>query len=302
MPRSKNLLPWLNLAVIYVVWGSTYLAIRVVVHEMPPFAAASLRFATAGAGLAGIALVTERGKVRPTRRQIRDYAIAGVLLLAMGNAAVMWAEQRVSSGVTALLVATVPVWITLLDGLRSGGQPWTRRVWLGVALGLAGVALVARPQGAPGEWAGIGALQTGALAWTLGVLWVQAMPQKLPTVPAAAIEMLSGSAVLLLESRLAGEDLHALTRASSSAWLGLAFLMVFGSMIAFTAFAYCLNELPASVVGTYAYVNPVVAVLLGHALLGEPLSSGMAVGAALIVVAVVVVTTRPVKRPEPCEA
>jgi drug/metabolite transporter (DMT)-like permease len=302
MARRSTLLSWLCLSIVYVVWGSTYLAIRIVVQDMPPFAAASLRFLVAGLGLAAIGLVTERGRARPTLRQLRDYAIAGVLLLALGNAGVMGAETRVSSGVAALLVATVPVWITLLDGLRPGGQPWTRRVWFGVLLGLVGVALVARPQGAPGEWAGIAALQFGALAWTLGVLWVQATPQKLPTVPAAAIEMLAGSAALFVESRLTGEDLGAMARASSSAWLALGFLVVFGSMVAFTAFAYCLNELPASIVGTYAYVNPVVAVALGHVVLGEPLSYPMALGAALIIVAVVIVTTHGVKRVEPCEA
>jgi drug/metabolite transporter (DMT)-like permease len=133
---------------------------------------------------------------------------------------------------------------------------------------------------------------------------VQAAPQKLPTVPAAAIEMLAGSSALLLESRLAREDWTALWNASSSAWQALGFLVVFGSMLAFTAFAYCLNELPASIVGTYAYVNPVVAVALGHAVLREPLSYSMALGATLIVVAVGVVTTQGIKRvePEPSEA
>jgi drug/metabolite transporter (DMT)-like permease len=302
MPRRSSLLPWLSLAIVYVVWGSTYLAIRVVVREMPPFAAASLRFLVAGLGLAALSLLTERGRGWPTRGQWRDYALAGVLLLAVGNAGVMWAEKRVPSGVAALLVATVPVWITLLDGLRSGGQPWTGRVWFSVLLGLLGVALVAGPSGATGEWAGIAALQFAALAWTLGVLCVKSISHRLPTIPASAIEMLAGSVVLSLESRLVGEDLSTMSRASSSAWLALGFLIVFGSMVAFTAFAYCLNHLPASIVGTYAYVNPVVAVALGRMVLGEPLSSRMAVGAALIVAAVVVVTAQGVKREEPCEA
>jgi drug/metabolite transporter (DMT)-like permease len=302
MLRRSPLLPWLSLSVIYVVWGSTYLAIRIVVQEMPPFAAASLRFLVAGSGLAVLALKADRGAGLPARRALRDYAIAGVLLLAAGNAGVMWAETRVSSGLAALLVATVPVWIALLDGFRPGGQRWTSRLWFGVLIGLAGVALVARPQGGASEWAGVAALQFGAFSWTLGVLWVKASPQKLPTLSAASIEMLAGSAVLFLESRIAREDGTALWHASSSAWLALGFLVIFGSMVAFTAFAYCLNELPASVVGTYAYVNPVVAVALGRVVLGEPLSYSMALGAALIVFAVAVVTTQGIKRVEPCEA
>jgi drug/metabolite transporter (DMT)-like permease len=301
MSRRQKLLPWLALATIYVVWGSTYLAIRVVVHEMPPFAAASLRFLVAGLGMAVLALATERGRPWPTPRQWRDYAIAGVLLLAAGNAGVMWAETRVTSSVAALLVGTVPLWITLFDGLRPGGQPWNARVWLGVLLGFLGVALVANPERGQSDWAGVGALQFGALSWTLGVLYVQSMPKKLPTIPASAIEMLAGSAVLCLESLLIGEDLSALGRASSDAWLALAFLMVAGSLIGFTAFAYCLNELPAATVGTYAYVNPVVAVTLGHLVLGEPLPASLLMGAALIVLAVAA-TTHGARRVEPAES
>jgi drug/metabolite transporter (DMT)-like permease len=193
--------------------------------------------------------------------------------------------------------------VTLLDGLRPGGERWTARLWMGAVVGFAGVALVARPHGGAGEWAGVGALQLAALAWTIGALYVKAIPQKLGTFPASAIEMAAGSAALLLESRLAGEDLTSMAHASGTAWSALAFLVVAGSLIGFTAFAYCLHEMPASTVGTYAYVNPVVAVLLGRAILNEPLSEGMLAGAALIVVGVVLTTHRPaVPAPEPCES
>jgi drug/metabolite transporter (DMT)-like permease len=299
MPPRARFLPWLNLCVVYVVWGSTYLAIRIVVRDMPPFAAASLRFLVAGLGLAALAAVLERARPRPSGRVLRDYAIAGVLLLAAGNACVMWAETRVSSGLAALLVATVPVWIAVLDGLRAGGKPWTPQAWAGVVLGLVGVALVVQPGGESRAVSGIVALQGGALSWTLGVLWVQSRPQKLPALSASAVEMLAASAVLFVESRLAGEDLSRMARAPAAAWLALAFLIVFGSMIAFTAFAYVLDHMPASIAGTYAYVNPLVAVALGHAVLGEALSSRMAVGAGLIVAAVVLVTRQGLTREEP---
>ena len=306
-PRHRKLLPWIALCVIYVVWGSTYMAIRIVVREVPPMAAASLRFLAAGLVMAAIAARVDRGQTRPTARQWVDYAVIGVLLLAGGNGLVMWAETRISSGVASLIVATVPLWLTFFDGLRPGGRPWTTRVWLGTAVGLAGVALVARPGGsgvAAGHWPAILALEGATLAWTAGALYSQSVRRRLPLFTASAVEMLAGSVVLLGESRLMGEDLSLFRAASSGAWLGILYLTVFGSLVGFTAFAYCLNELPASTVGTYAYVNPVVAVALGSVFLGEPLSAGIVGGAALILMAVVLSTTRraaptPAPVPEP---
>ena len=290
----RHLLPWIALLIVYVVWGSTYLAIRIVVRDMPPLAAASLRFGVAGVVMGGVALVADRGRGWPTRRQWADYTLIGVLLLAGGNALVMWAEKTIPSGIAALIVATVPLWLVLLDGLRPGGQPWTRRVWLGTLVGLAGVALVARPEGGvpAGHWAGIVALQVASLSWTLGSLYAQAVPRRLPLFTASSIEMLAGSAALCVESRLFGEDFRLLGSASRDSWLALAYLAAFGSLVGFTAFAYCLNELPASTVGTYAYVNPVVAVALGSLVLGEPLSAGLLAGALLILVAVLLSTIR----------
>jgi drug/metabolite transporter (DMT)-like permease len=290
MSRRPSLLPWISLSIVYVVWGSTYLAIRFVVREMPPFAAASLRFSTAGSALLLFCALSRHRRPRPTLRQWGHYSIAGGLMLAGGNAGVMWAERRVPSGLAALLVATVPLWITFLEGLRRGGQRWTWRAWGGVLLGFVGVGIVAQPEGAAGDWAGIAVLQVAALFWTLGVLYAQSIPDKLPTFLAAGIEMFSGSILLLALSRLAGENLSLVTHASPRAWLAWAFLMTFGSLLAFTAFAYSLSSLPATTVGTYAYVNPVVAVVLGRVVLREPLPSLTALGGLLIVVAVVVTT------------
>jgi drug/metabolite transporter (DMT)-like permease len=306
MPTSnRRLWPWISLLIVYVVWGSTYLAIAVVVKEQPPLAAASLRFGAAGLVMAAIAAFVDRARPRPTARQLADYTLIGVLLLSIGNAFVMWSEKRIPSGIAALIVATVPLWLTLFDGLRPGGQSWTVRAWAGAAIGLFGVALVARPGGgvSAGHWTAIVALQVATLSWTGGSLYAQSLPNKLPLFTASAVEMLAGSVVLFLESRVFGEDLAAFAVASSRSWLALGYLAVFGSLIGFTAFAYCLNELPASTVGTYAYVNPVVAVALGHTFLGEPLSPGLVAGAALILLSVLLTTARrAAPRPRPVAA
>ena len=287
-------LPYLALGVVWIVWGSTYLGMRVVVAEMPPLVAAGARFAAAGLVMALVAGVIDRGHGRPGRRQLLDYALVGILLLSVGNGLVMWAERTVPSGIAALIVATVSVWFVLLDGLRPGGQPWTVRVWLGTIVGLAGVSLVASPRGevAAEHWLAILALQAACLAWTVGSLYAQSVPKRLPLATAAAVEMLTAAVVLLLASLLLGEDLSCLAAASPRAWGGLAYLAVFGSLVGFTAFAYCLNELPASTVSTYAYVNPAVAVTLGALILDEPLTAGLLTGGALILVAVILTTLR----------
>ena len=189
----------------------------------------------------------------------------------MGNGLVMWAERTVPSGIAALIVATVSVWFVLLDGLRPGGQPWTARVWVGTVIGLAGVALVARPSGgvAGGHWWAIVGPAGRVPRLDVGSLYAQSVPKRLPLATAAAIEMLVAGLLLLVASLLFGEDLSLLAGASPRAWAGVVYLGVFGSLVGFTAFAYCLNELPASTVSTYAYVNPVVAVALGALILGR---------------------------------
>jgi drug/metabolite transporter (DMT)-like permease len=300
-PRHRHLLPWLALSTVYLVWGSTYLGIAVVVREMPPFAAAGLRFFTAGLAMAGLAWWKDRAELKLTRRAVLDYALVGVLLLGIANALVMWSEKTIPSGIAALIVATTPLWLTLLDGMRKGGQAWTVRAWLGAFVGLVGVALVARPHGgmADGHWGAILALQVATLSWTLGTLRAQSVPVRLPVLTAAAIEMLAGGLFLFVESTVLREDWSKIFAASPVAWTAMAYLLVFGSLVGFTAFAYAINELPASTVGTYAYVNPVVAVLLGWAILAEPLSPGIVTGGLVILVAVILTTRRAVKRPAP---
>ena len=291
---SRRPLPLLALAVVWVVWGSTYLAMRVVVAEMPVAAAAGVRFLGAGLVMGAAARVLDRNHGRPGRRQVLDYALIGILLLAVGNGLVMWAERTIPSGMAALIVATVSVWFVLLDGLRPGGQPWTTRVWIGTLIGMAGAAILARPEGevAAVHWLAILALQVACLAWVVGSLYAQSVPKRLPLATAAALEMLVAGVLLLAASRILGEDLSSFASASPRAWGGVVYLAVFGSLVGFTAFAYCLNELPASTVSTYAYVNPVVAVALGALILGEALTPGLLLGGALILVAVVLTVRR----------
>jgi drug/metabolite transporter (DMT)-like permease len=293
-PPKRRLLPWIALAAVWIVWGSTYLGIRVVVREMPPLSTASFRFLCAGVLMGAVALVVDRRSGWPDARQWLDYSLIGILLLSVGNGIVMWAEKTVPSGTAALIVATVPVWLLLLDGLRPGGQPWTARVWIGTAVGLAGVALVARPEAGmgAGHRPAIVGLQVACLAWTIGSLYAQSVPKRLPLASAAAIEMLAGSLVLAALAWIFAEDPARMTAASPRAWAAVAYLVVFGSLVGFTAFAYCLNELPATTVGTYAYVNPVVAVFLGWLILGESLTPGLVTGGALIVISVVLTTLR----------
>lgn len=291
-PPRRGLLPWLSLVVVWVVWGSTYLGMRIVVREMPPLPAAGTRFLISGSIMGIVALVVDRRHGWPSLRQWLDYGAVGVLLLSIGNALVMWSEQTVPSGIAALIVATVPVWILLLDGLRPGGRPWTLRLWIGTSIGLAGVFLVARPEGAvdSSHWLAILALQVACLSWTIGSLYAQSVPKRLPIASAAAVEMLVAGAVLAVTSHLVGSDWTRMTAASERAWGAILYLVVFGSLVGFTAFAYCLNELPASTVGTYAYVNPVVAVVLGWLILREPLTPGLVGGGSLIVLSVVLTT------------
>ena len=290
--RTRRIMPWIALATIYVVWGSTSMAIRVVVREMPPMATAGIRFLIAGALMAVLAAVVDRAHGRPSRRQVLDYALAGVLLLAVGNGLVMWSEKSIPSSIAALIVASVPLWLTLFDGFRATGQRWSLRVWTGTLIGLVGVVLVARPQGGiePGHWPAIIALQCATLAWTAGTLYAQGVRKRLPLSTAAAVEMIAGAIALFAISAGAGEDWSRFAAAGRASWIGLAYLIVFGSIVGFTAFAYCINELPASTVGTYAYVNPVVAVILGAVFLDEAITPGLLSGGALILVAVLFTT------------
>lgn len=294
-------------AAVYVIWGSTYLAIRVGLGTLPPFLMAGVRFALAGLALAGWALA--RGAPRPTPRQWRAAAVVGALLLLCGNGGVTWAEQQqVPSGVAALLIATEPLWIVLLGWLRPGGTRPTARQWAGLALGLAGVAVLVGPGALhAGPASGLRlvpalAVVASALTWAAGSVWRgrEALPASAPL--ATGMQMLAGGALLLAASAAAGEwrrfDPAAV---SAGSLLALGYLVVFGSLVAFSAYAWLLTVEPPARASTYAFVNPVVAVLLGWAAAGESLGAQVVVAAALTVGAVVLIT-RPAAAREPAVA
>ncbi len=283
----------LALATIYLVWGSTYLAIRVAVESMPPFLMAGARFLLAGAALYGF--LWWRGGTASNARQWLDNTVIGTLLLLGGNGAVAWAEQFIPSGITALLIGVSPLFIVLTDWAWPGGQRPSGLTFVAMVIGLAGVAWLA----APWEEAAHGGLHGGGVLGILlaCVLWaigsIHARHTKNGSGPflAAAQQMLGGGATLMLFSWLIGDlaqlDLAAVT---SSSWQAFAYLVLIGSLVGFPTFVWLMRNVKPALTATYAYVNPVVAVFLGWLLLSEPVSSRTFVATALIVASVAIIT------------
>jgi drug/metabolite transporter (DMT)-like permease len=283
-------------AIVYVIWGSTYLAIRLAIDTLPPMAMAGARFATAG-GLM-YAFLRLRGEPRPTLRHWRSGAIIGLLLLAGGNTAVVFAERTVPSGVVALLVAMVPLWMVLMEWLRPGGIRPTARTFVGLAVGFAGMVMLVGPATFVGEGSvdlfGAGIVMVGALSWAFGSIYARRAPLPRNPMMTTAMEMSSAGAVLLVGALLTGE-VSALRwdQVAGKSVLALAYLIVFGSLVAFSAYVWLLRVSTPALVSTYAYVNPVVAVFLGWLVLGEPITTRMLVAAAVIIGAVAIITTGP---------
>jgi drug/metabolite transporter (DMT)-like permease len=296
IPRARLLAAF---AAVYLIWGSTYLAIRLAIETLPPFTMAAVRFLIAGTLL--YSWLRLHKTAPPTRIHWRSAAVVGGLMLMGGNGGVTWAEQRVPSGLAALLIATVPVWMVILEALRPGGTRPTRRIGVGLALGLAGIALLIGPVNLAGgervDPLGAGVLLLAALSWAGGSLYSRRAP--LPAVPllGTAMEMLAGGALLLLASGLTGEwgrlDVAAV---SSRSLLALGYLVIFGSLLGFTAYVWLLRNTTPARASTYAYVNPMVAVFLGWAFAGESLTWQMLLAAAVIVAAVVLINTSRVQR------
>jgi drug/metabolite transporter (DMT)-like permease len=291
--RSAGLLV-LALAAVYLVWGSTYLAIRFAIETLPAFTMAGVRFVVAGGLL--YAWGRLRGGAAPERAHWRPAALIGGLLLLGGNGGVVWAEHRIPSGVAALLVAVEPVWIALLTPLvLVGARRAGLRVAIGLAAGLAGVGtLVIDPTGGvdPSSvdlWGAL-AVVLASLSWALGSLL--SVRARLPASPwiATGMQMLAGGTLLLAAGAASGEWATVDFAAFSARSLGaLAYLVVFGSIVAFTAYAYLLRNARPAVAATYAFVNPVVAVLLGWLFAAEPLTWRVGVASLLILVAVALI-------------
>jgi drug/metabolite transporter (DMT)-like permease len=288
----------LAFAAVYLLWGSTYLAIRFGVETIPPFLMAGVRHLTAGLLLFG--WLRLRGARWPERRHWKSAALIGGLMLLGGNGLVSWAEQRVPSGLAALIVASVPIWMTVFDGLMHRQRPHGV-VIAGLMIGLAGIALLV----APGRFAGgthvdpVGAavLLTAALLWAIGSLWSRRVPLPSSTLLATAMEMVAGGMILLLAAGITGEwSGFSAAAVSTRSLLALGYLIVAGSLLGFSAYIFLLGATTPARVSTYAYVNPVVAVLLGWAIAGEPVTPRSLLAAAVIVGAVALIIRHGARR------
>jgi drug/metabolite transporter (DMT)-like permease len=298
--RRTRVQSWIALGIVYVVWGSTYLAIRVGVGHLPPLLLAGTRYVIAGALLYPIARRasagspgTADGGARPGARAWLACAVVGVLLLSAGNGGVSVAETRLPSGVAAVLVATVPLWM-IVFAWPVERQRVTARSAAGLAIGLAGVAVLVGAGLSGGGMSGVFIVLGASAAWGFGSVLSHRLPVPGHAMLAASIEMLAGGVVLLAVAAATGEFSRVHWSAvPATAWIALAYLIGPGSILAFTAYGYALSHLPVATVSTYAYVNPVVAVLAGIVFLGEQFSWREGLGAALVVVSVVIILNRP---------
>jgi drug/metabolite transporter (DMT)-like permease len=284
-------LVWIALGIVYLVWGSTYFAIAIVVQTLPPLLTAGVRFLLAGLLLAAWVAARRPGALRVTRRQAAGAALVGVLLLAGGNGLVSLGEQTVPSGLAALIVASVPLWIVLLR--LAARDRVGRDVITGVSVGIVGVAVLVVPSGLAGQTDPLGlAMLVGAtFAWATGTFASPRLTMPGDALASTALQMLAAGIVLLVIGGIAGERIDA-TKVSASSLVAFGYLVVFGSLVAFSAYTWLLQRAPVSLVSTYAYVNPVVAVFLGTLFLSEPVRPTMIAGAALILAAVAFIVSR----------
>jgi drug/metabolite transporter (DMT)-like permease len=283
----------LAFAAIYLIWGSTYLGIRVGVETMPPFLMAGMRFAIAGVLIFGFLLL--RGASWPTAGQWKDQAIIGVFLLLGGNAVVSWCELRVPSGITSLVLGASPLIVVLFEWLRPGGKRPRFGLLMGVAVGIAGLALLlgpgSIPEGDRPPTVYFVILILSSLSWWTGSFYSKHITSGTPLLMASSMQMLCGSVSMLLTGLILGEGrgFH-LASISAHSWEAFAYLVTAGSIVAFPVYVWLLEHSTPASVSTYAYVNPVVAVFLGWLMLGEPLNLRIILAAAIIIGSVAIIT------------
>ena len=288
----------LAFAIIYFVWGSTFLAIRVGVHEVPPFLLAAMRFLIAGLVLFGWMMA--QGERSPNVRQLASATLLAILIFVCDYGLLFWAEQRVPSGIAAVMLATIPVFMALSEILFLRTQKLTPRLALALLVGIAGVGvLVSRSLnlgGAPIDTKGAAALIFAAMSWSIASALTRKLPLPTSKVMSSGAQMLAGGVLLGLTSAALGEfrNFHP-TTVSRGAWLSLLYLIVAGSIIGFTAYVWLLHHESPTKVGTYAYVNPVVAVIIGYFFGGEPLGLRTLLGTLFVLISVVVITTTPAR-------
>lgn len=297
-PKWKILLAF---AIIYLVWGSTFLAIRIGVHEVPPLLLAGLRFLAAGVILYG--WMRARGTPSPTVRQWAAASLLGTVVFVLDYGCVFWAEQRVPSGITAVILATIPVFMTLLEIIFLRTQRLTLRLGIALVVGILGVGLLMNRSLSLGEVPidrmGAAALILAAFSWSVAAILTHRIPLPASKPMSAAAQMLTGGIQLLILAAVTGEfsgfHPHAV---SWTAWFSLIYLITAGSIVAFTAYVWLLHYESPTRVGTYAYVNPVVAVILGYFVGGEGLGRRTILGTLLILASVIAITTTPKRTKE----
>lgn len=283
----------LAFAAVYVIWGSTYLFIKYAIESVPPFMMGAARFTVAGVLL--YALARWRGARAPDRYDWRSAAITGILMLGVGNGAVMWAELTVPTGIVALIVSSTPIWIVVFDWLRPRGVRPRLPVIVGLALGLAGMIILIGPRAIVGDGhvdeIGVLILLMGSLGWALGTMLSKGSKRSSAPLAYAALQMMAAGIAMLITSVAIGEpgrfDAGAVSARAFLSWI---YLMIFGSIIGYTAYIYLLGQVSAAKAATYAYVNPIIAVLLGWAFLREPVGARTLLAAAVIIGGVAIIT------------
>lgn len=279
---------------VYIIWGSTYLGIRIAIDSIPPFIMAGARHVVAGIILFGISRIKDKDKI--TLKHIKSNGIVGALLLLIGNGGVVWAEKIVPSGLTALLVSIVPIWILIINRFFLKKTFPSLKQYLGVFLGFIGLLLLISPteflKADSIDPIGTLILMGATIAWSIGSVYTQSAEMPSSKITAISLQMLIGGLLLVITSILFGEyktiDFIAITIES---WLSLIYLIIFGSLIAYSAYIWLLHTAGPSLTSTYAFVNPVVAVFLGWLILNEPMNLRVIVSSLVIITAVVIITT-----------
>ncbi|HET8798814.1 MAG TPA: EamA family transporter [Thermoanaerobaculia bacterium] len=296
--KHEKTVAYTAFAIVCVVWGTTYLAIRIALETIPPLLLTSIRFVIAGVLMLGVARL--RGeKIPRDGATLGNLALCGFLMVGVGNLAVVWAEQWVPSGLAALLVATSPFWMAVIEAFRTGGERTNLRSGIGMLIGFAGVAMLVTPGGSGTPWnlyfiLGALAIQVGAVAWQLGSARGKYNLRHVPLVTSAALQMLAGGVIVGILGVAIGEP--AQFAVNPRTFAALAYLTLFGSVIAYSAYIFALAHMSTTHTSLYAYVNPVVAVFLGWLILSEPLTPFSIVAMIVILAGVALVQTSGWKR------
>ncbi len=286
---------WIALLALYIVWGSTYLAIRFSVETIPPFLHAALRFLISGA----ILYIWRRmaGDEAPTLNNWKSTAIVGAALLLGGNGLVAWAEQTVPSGIAALMISTSPFWLVLFEAFRAGGGKPTWQSILGLLIGFGGVFLLIGPAeilGTSGRFDSFGIilLLLAPIFWSMGSIYARGADMPKSNLLGTGMEMLTGAVALFIISIVKGElNGFSFGLVSMRSWLGLAYLITFGSLVGFVSYGFLLHNAPVSLMSTYAYVNPIVAVFLGWLFANEELNARIGIASAIIIGSVILINS-----------